>query len=140
MKNGIIFAMTHFSVIVGGAEIPHAIVNAVAAVEGGKPGMTKIEPNGQRSYGVHQISRAFLDDVNRHYGTRFSVSAVRDKHKESFLACSMGIAMIMNKRGCGIKTALAAYNGGWKNRNRRKCMDYAERVMSAANTESEAPK
>ena len=48
------------------------------------------------------------------------------------LACSMGLVMIMEKRKCTLETAIAVYNGGWRNRNSKQCKSYVRKVMAIA--------
>ena len=114
MKKVIIFAITHFSVVVNGIEIPHTVLNAIAQVEGGQVGMTKKEPNGRYSYGRYQISKAFLSDLNEHYKSKFTVADVRDSQASGRLACCMGLTMIMEERKCTLEVAIAVYNGDRK--------------------------
>jgi hypothetical protein len=130
MKSAIIFAVTHFSILCNGIEIPNKIINAIATIEGGKTGSATKEKNGRYSYGKYQISAAFLTDVNKHYGTTFNIKVVRDHDNIGEYVCQIGLAMIMQKRKCNLETAIASYNGGWSNRNKKACKDYAARVMA----------
>jgi hypothetical protein len=132
MKKTIIFAMTHFSIIVNGIEIPNRVLDAIAQVEGGVTGQAKKEGNGRYSYGKYQISAAFLTDVNKWAGTVYNIKVVRDHDNKGRCVCAIGLAMIMEKRKCTLEVALAVYNGGWKNRNKKQCKDYAKRVMALA--------
>lgn len=133
MKRAIIFAVTHFSVIVNGIVIPHKVVQAIATVEGSKSGASVKERNGQLSHGKYNICKAFLADVNAWAGTTYTVKDVRDVEGIGERVCGLGLAMIMSKRKCTLMVALATYNGGWKNRNSKQCKDYAQRVMAIAN-------
>jgi hypothetical protein len=134
MKKTIIFAVTHFSVICNGIEIPHKVVQAIGQVEGGTVGKAVKEKNGRYSYGRYQISAAFLTDVNKYYDFeyKYSTKDMRDKPMIAENVVALGLAMIMSKRKCDLVTALAVYNGGWKKRNTKQCSDYAERVMAIA--------
>ena len=136
MKSAIIFAVTHFSVIVNGIEIPNRVVQAIGQVEGGTTGQAKKEGNGRYSYGKYQISAAFLTDVCKYHKLTFKTSAVRDFDHVGELICRIGLVMIMEKRKCDLKTAIATYNGGWKNRKTKQCKDYADRVMALAGKET----
>jgi len=136
MKHEIIFAVTHFSVVVNGIEIPHKVVQAVAQVERGTTGQAKKEGNGRYSYGKYQISAAFLTDVNKWAGTKYNTWRVQFEDVIGERVCQLGLVMIMEKRGCTLEVALAAYNGGWKNRNSKQCKDYAKRVMALAGKET----
>lgn len=132
MKKTIAMAFTHFSLVVNGIEIPNNVIHAVRHAEGGRSGTATKEPNGRYSYGAYQISKSFLTDVNKWHGSSFTISQVRDRNEVGALVCGMGLAMIMEKRKCDIKTALAVYNGGWKNRNKKQCKAYADKVMRLA--------
>jgi len=132
MKKTLIFAITHFSIVCNGIEIPHRVLDAIAQVEGGQVGMAKKEGNGRYSYGRYQIGKAFLTDVNRYYDAKFTVADVRDSAAKGRLACSMGLVMIMQKRKCTLETAIAVYNGGWRNRNSKQCKSYVKKVMAIA--------
>jgi hypothetical protein len=118
--------------------IPASIVWAIADVEGGKIGGVVKEKNGQLSYGKWCISKAFLTDVNNYgdktFGASFSVSVRDIQHSErtGFFICREGLLMIMNKRKCSLRSAIAIYNGG-RNGNRKKvCLAYADRVIRLA--------
>jgi hypothetical protein len=130
--NTLIALLTSAAIHATGIEIPSAVVDAVAQVEGGKTGSRTREKNGQYSYGRWQISAAFLKDVNRHYGTKIRCADVQTKDFTARHVCECGLAMIMKKRKCDLKTAVAVYNGGWRNRNSKQCRDYAARVMALA--------
>lgn len=134
MKHAIIFAVTHFSVIVNGIEIPDKVVDAIAQVEGGVTGQANKEKNGRYSYGKYQISAAFLNDVNEYYGLTWEVDAVRNWDSSGAYICQLGLAMIMQKRKCDLRTALAVYNGGWDKRNTKACKTYATKVLRIAET------
>jgi len=135
MKKTIIFAMTHLSVIVNGIEIPNNVVWAIGQVEGGTTGKATKEPNGSYSYGRYQIRTVFLADVNKYYGWNCEIKDVRDYDNFGAEICRYGLAMIMERRKCKLRTAVATYNGGWGNRNAEQCRDYAKRVMAIANKE-----
>lgn len=137
MKKTIIFALTHFSVIVNGIEIPNRVVQAIAQVEGGVAGQAKKEGNGRYSYGKYQISAAFLTDVNRYYGKKYNTWRVQFEDVIGERVCQLGLVMIMEKRKCDLTTSIAVYNGGWKNRNKKQCKDYAKLVMDIANKETQ---
>lgn len=138
MKKTILFAITHFSVIVNAVEIPNRVIAAIAQVEGGKTGEATKERNGRYSYGKYQISAAFLSDVNKYYDMQIAITAkdMRDHDSIGKYVCQIGLVMIMEKRKCDLKTALAVYNGGWKNRNKKQCKDYANKVMKLAEKET----
>jgi len=132
MKKTIIFAMTHFSIIVNGIEIPNRVIDAIAQVEGGVTGQAKKEGNGRYSYGKYQISAAFLMDVCKYNKLTFKTSAVRDFDHVGELICRLGLVMIMEKRKCTLEVAVAVYNGGWRNRNSKQCKSYVRKVMAIA--------
>jgi len=134
MKKTIIFAMTHFSIIVNGIEIPNRVLDAIAQVEGGVTGQTKKEGNGRYSYGRYQIGKAFLTDVNKYYKMEIAIKHedVRDHDSIGKYVCQIGLAMIMEKRKCTLEVALAVYNGGWRNRNSKQCKSYVKKVMAIA--------
>ena len=136
MKSAIIFAVTRFSVIVNGIEIPNKVVQAIGQVEGGTTGQAKKEDNGRYSYGKYQISAAFLSDVNKYFGKKYSTFRVQYEDGIAERVCLLGLLMIMEKRKCDLKTAIATYNGGWKNRKTKQCKDYADRVMALAGKET----
>lgn len=132
MKKTIIFAVTHFSIICNGVEIPNRVIEAIAQVEGGKTGSATKERNGRYSYGKYQISAAFLSDVNKYYDMQIAITAkdVRDHDSIGKHVCQIGLVMIMEKRKCDLYTAVAVYNGGWKNRNSKQCKAYVKNVKA----------
>ena len=118
--------------------VPASIVWAIADVEGGKIGGVVKEKNGQLSYGKWCIGKAFLTDVNKYaektWGASYNltVTDMQNTEKYGFLICREGLLMIMNKRKCSLRSAIAIYNGG-RNGNRKKvCLEYADRVIRLA--------
>lgn len=130
MKKTIVFAVTHFSVICCGIEIPNRVIEAIAQVEGGTTGQAKKEKNGRYSYGKYQISAAFLSDFNKWADESFTTKQVRDNDNIGKIVCSLGLVMIMEKRKCTLETAIAIYNGGWRNRNSKQCKAYVKKVKA----------
>ena len=124
--------------ILGATNIPASVVYAIADVEGGKTGGVVKEKNGQRSYGRWCISKAFLKDVNDWLvkttgdNYRIKIDELRDYDIFGYEVCHQGLRMIIAKRKCSLRDAIAIYNGG-RNGNRKKvCLAYADRVIALA--------
>jgi len=115
-----------------GVSVPMSVLQAISEKEGGTDGKAKKEKNGLYSYGQYQISKAFLKDVNKYYAEKTTITDVRDNSAIGLRTCKKGLEMIILKRKCSLRTALAIYNGGFKNRNTKTCKAYASKVLKRA--------
>jgi hypothetical protein len=141
MKKSIVCLMLFASNgILQGANIPMSVLQAISEQEGGTVGKAKKEKNGRYSYGVYQISKDFLTDVNKYYKEKTTIQDVRDNSAIARRTCKKGIEMIILKRKCSLRVALATYNGGWEKRNRTVCKAYASRVIKRAEAIEKAEK
>jgi len=118
--------------VIHGAVIPPAVLQAISESEGGTNGKSVKEKNGRFSHGVYQISTKFLKDVNKHYRGKMTVKQIRDDAECGKAVCKKGLEMIIVKRKCSLRTALAIYNGGYEKRNTLTCKNYASRVIQRA--------
>lgn len=118
-------------------KVPDSVVWAIADVEGGKVGGIVKEKNGQLRYGAWCIGKPFLKDVIKYLkrcGSSYAptIYHVQDNTSCSFIICRAGLEMIMVRKNCTLRQAIAIYNGGNNGHKKKVCLAYADRVLALA--------
>lgn len=120
--------------------ITDKLLDAIEITESSqRTGLRVLDTNNLYSYGAYQIQEPYLADVNRIYGTNYSIEQVKTNKTIARSVVKKYISYYSNvaKRKLGRKLTtrelVAIHNGGPTGYKKPKALTYADKVLKELN-------